>query len=188
MAQFYDGVLKLFGYNSFTLDFGLTQPSAFTHVTVIVPLFDGSVWNYYVFDPTTNSTFHDPTTGAYLTLQDMMARVAANPTDPQIAVQGMGFPTRHWLSSTPLYLPGYTQVGFANGYWIYSNLTYSLAQMMTDAAYGLVPFGYTAGLTGLIKALENNVFALGYSGDTTMLQQFVQTLTADNVPVDYYYH
>jgi len=57
-SVFFDNVLKLFGYNSFTINFG-DLLSDLTHVTVVIGDKSSGAWKYYIFDPTFNLTFRN---------------------------------------------------------------------------------------------------------------------------------
>lgn len=54
-ADYYRKILKEFGFESATLDFGIDTEMNLTHVSTIVLAPDG---NYYIFDPTFNATYH----------------------------------------------------------------------------------------------------------------------------------
>jgi len=53
-ANYYSQILRKFGFESFTVDFGIDIPNSLTHVTTVVRAPDGK---FYIFDPTFNAVY-----------------------------------------------------------------------------------------------------------------------------------
>ena len=70
-SLFFNKVLTLFGINSLTVDFGDLNHSL-THTTVMVTKRSRNRWNYYIFDPTFNVTFHNADNGNFLTISEIL--------------------------------------------------------------------------------------------------------------------
>src|SRR5262249_54478935 len=98
-ANFYAEVLNLFGIDALQMGFGNLNGNL-THVTVLVPILDGSSYKYYVFDPTFNCTFHDGSTGQYLTLFDLFDYLQGGRLS-DVVVESQSVDTRKWLATAP---------------------------------------------------------------------------------------
>jgi hypothetical protein len=100
MAVFYDLVLKTFGYDSFTIDFGDVS-DGLSHVAVNVPVCDGTTLKHYIFDPTFNTTFHDRTSGDQLDFFELIDALDGDMLD-RIEVITRSVQGRDWVSIGPL--------------------------------------------------------------------------------------
>lgn len=70
-ADFLTKTLQLFNYTAFSLDIGLKN-TTITHVITIVALPNSDQWEYYILDPTFNSTFIDRGTNDFTNLSELI--------------------------------------------------------------------------------------------------------------------
>ena len=70
-ASFFSKVLTLFGYESFTMDFGY-EGTPVTHVTTILATRNGAAVDFYVFDPTFNGVYVDGSSGKLVPLGQLL--------------------------------------------------------------------------------------------------------------------
>jgi hypothetical protein len=182
-AIFFDKVLKLFGYNSFTLDVGDLRDSL-THTTVIVPIRGtGGTWQFFVVDPTYNVTFHDAGTGNDLTYFDLLNALQSSQVS-RVAVQNDNLDQRNWLSDGPSSLPGLTfRAISASGYYVYGRPGYGLNTYLDAIAGDLQANGYAPGLTGFLQLLQARIFSVGQSLDPSVAQQFINQVQSLGIPL-----
>lgn len=181
-AQVYDGILKIFGYQSFTVDFGDIR-DGLTHVSVIVPVknADGAD-RYYMFDPLFNVTYHDRSTDNLLTYFDMLDYVNAGRVADIEVVRGT-VEQRDWISTIPMNTSELvldTQVG---NFWVYAYSGYGLDVHLRDNEALFVANGYSPGMTGWITLMQTRVFNVGQSLNPDVAAGFVSELRARNIAI-----
>jgi hypothetical protein len=182
-ALFFDKVLKLFGYDSFTIDIGDIR-NGLSHVTVVVPLQDAhGVWQFYLVDPTYDVTFHDSNTGNYLTYFNLLDALK-NQQVGSVTVAQDDLGQRNWLSVGPSSISGLSfRFIAANGYYVYGRPGYGLNTWLTSIAGDLTSLGYATGLTGFIQLLQARVFSVGQSLDSSVRQLFIDQVQARGIPM-----
>lgn len=183
---FYNNILKLFGYDSFTLNFGDLRDDL-THVTVIVPIANGTNdWNYYIFDPTFNTVFMAPGTTRQLTVQEMLLYYRQGMMNQITAVQD-SIAEREWLALGIVNQTQYihkTQVQAAGlTVEVYSRPTYSISTWTYEISSTLTRYGYSTGTTGYLQLLTNRIFTVGQSSNSAVRDRFIYYLQAYGVSV-----
>ena len=99
---FLDKVLQLFGYASFTVNYGDLR-DGLTHVNVVVPvrrLVIGAAapeFDFYFFDPTFNGIYVDTQTGVQLPIREMLKRIVDGQQD-SIRIEEMPLDRREYLA------------------------------------------------------------------------------------------
>ncbi len=183
---FYNNILKLFGYDSFTLNFGDLRDDL-THVVVIVPIANGtSDWNYYIFDPTFNTVFMEPGTTRQLTIQEMLIKYRQEQTS-LISVAQDSIADREWLSLGIVNQTQYihkSQVQASDlTVEIYSRPTYAISTWTNEISSSLTRYGYSTGMLGYMQLLSNQIFTVGQSANTAPRDRFIYYLQAFGISV-----
>ncbi|WP_083265753.1 MULTISPECIES: acyltransferase family protein [Pseudomonadaceae] len=75
-AVFQARLLKMFGYEAFTMDFGI--PGTFTHVTTVVAVGPADAKRFYIFDPTFNAGLVTVADNMQLDLDEALALPASD--------------------------------------------------------------------------------------------------------------
>jgi hypothetical protein len=187
-AVFFDKILKLFGYDSFTLDFGDTREEL-THVTTILPVKEGGGWQYYIFDPSFNAVMVS-TEGKLLSVFDLI-RYAQSGRSDDVHVRSKPLMERRFF--LPPALEGgcqivrrkfddYTVCQFPKcgapdlGCNFFDNYLERFAARFSAN-------GYPIGKGGFLKLLTRRVYSVGPSIDPFFRQDFLARLSEVGVPV-----
>jgi hypothetical protein len=180
-SLFLNKILTLFGIDSFAVDFGDVN-DLLTHTTVIVAKHSGNRWNYYIFDPTFNVTFHNPANGQFLTFDEILNLPLTN-IEKKIRIRQRSLHKRKFLTlrkdekrcpkikkSTKEYLvcsiPGYT----LQSYFDFNNPMY-------------VKNGYSKNLSGFFQLLRNRIFVIGSISKPGSRDQFMKILKTHEIPL-----
>jgi hypothetical protein len=176
-AVFFDKILKLFGFNSFTIDFGTTR-DALTHVSDVVGFWWGGQWNYYLEDPTFNGDYvtatGQPATVGYLVNQRLSTsnlRFVSSPLDGLTLVQLQ--PSLR----TDVVLT--RQSGSKYYYWY---MSYGLNFYIQQNAAVIQQDGYSTSYLLLPQLLATQVFAVGTALDPTASSGFIAQLHQMGIP------
>ena len=173
---FLSNMLKLFGYEAFTLNFGELRDDL-THVNVIVAIPNGSNdWNYYILDPTFNITFLEPGTSRMLTFQEMIQKINSGQAH-QISVRQDSIAERDWLAFGTVSLPQYelklqTQSA-EQGIRVYSRASFTLSAWLLENRVALTRYGYSTGTTGYLQLLTNQIFSVGPTTNSAVRDRFI---------------
>lgn len=183
---FLNNILRLFGYDSFTLNFGDMRDDL-THVTVIVPVANGAGdWNYYMFDPTFNTVFQAPGTDRLLTVQEMFQKLQLGQST-QIYVRQDSLAQRDWLSLAPVSQSEYTVQSLppnsSPGILVYSRPAYSINVWTNEIRNSLMKYGYSTGTTGYLQLLTKQIFTVGQSPNSAARERFIWWVKAYGIPV-----
>jgi hypothetical protein len=183
MATFFDKVLKLFGYNSFVVDFG-DAAAGLTHVTVVIAQWEVSRWQYYLFDPTFNLTFQRRTSGTYASVEELMDLRDQGKLLEAIVVDQMLLDRRNFLAvrgdrtdSTRVKV-----VNDAGDYLVCTIPGYGINMFFHNWRHTFERGGYPPGFQGLVQLLKKRVFRVGPSLDARAAQRFAAKLKARGIP------
>lgn len=183
---FLNNILHLFGFDSFTLNFGELREDL-THVVVIVPIANGSNdWNYYVFDPTFNTLFLEPGTDRMLTFQEMVQKIKNGQTN-LISVRQDSFTDRDWLSVGPVSNTQYqlksAPASTNSNIYVYSRPNYTLTSWLTEIKTPLARYGYSTGTTGYLQLLTNQIFSVGSTNNSAVRDRFISFVVSAGINI-----
>ena len=185
MAMFYDHLLKMFGYDSFTIDFG-DQRDGLTHVTVVVPFWHGTEWKHPILDPTFNTTLHDRATGCQLDVFELLDALESDSMDTVVA-RAESVDSRNWISigprKDPHKLPHFFLREVAGERYIYGRTDRGLMEYLEGNAAALAANGYSGGLRGFVQLIRARMFSVGSSTSNTARQDFIGQLQARGIPL-----
>ena len=185
IAIFYDRLLKIFGYDSFTIDFG-DQRDGLTHATVVVSFWDGTVWKHHILDPTFNTTLHDRATGCQLDVFELMDALEGDSMDT-VVVRAESVDSRDWISIGPRKDPHKDPHFFlrevAGERYIYGQTDRGLMDYLERNAAGLAANGYSGGLRGFVQLIRARMFSVGPSTSNSARQDFIDQLQARGIPL-----
>jgi hypothetical protein len=183
MATFFDKVLKLFGYNSFVVDFG-DAAAGLTHVTVVVAQWEVSRWQYYLFDPTFNLTFQRRTSGAYAPVEELLPFRDQDRLREAFVVDQMLLDRRNFLA-----VRGHRAdssrvkvVQDAGDILVCAIPGYSIQMFFYNWRSTFERGGYSPSTLGLVQLLNKQVFRVGPSLDARAALRFVAKLKARGIP------
>jgi hypothetical protein len=179
-AYFYSGILNLFGIDALQMGFG-SPTGDLTHATVVVPIWDGVTYQYYIFDPTFNCTFRDASTGDYLTVFDLFDYLQGGRVN-DIAVESQSLATRTWLATSPVASPNLILTSVTAGLCLYRWPDYGLNSYLQTWGPLFTANGYSAGVTGFIQLMEAHIFGVYPSLSSAAAQQFIAMLQARGIP------
>lgn len=174
-------VLRLFGFDSFTLNFGDLRDDL-THVTVIVPLSVDGNTTFALFDPTFNSTFRDPS-GRHLSYEELV-RLSSRNAVGRVTVNFQPMPDRQYVfagAATPERCDR-----IANTHGPFSKCTiesFTLDDYLTTFADKLEANGYPATLQGFSMLMSTEVFGVGSLTRPAQVNELLKRLDALDVEV-----
>lgn len=196
-AVFFDRVARVFGLDTFTINFGDLRGDL-THVSVVLaePGENGEGYRFHLFDPTFNTTFRHLATGDYATVFEMADSFDAGRMS-EIYASSAPLGDRSWFTfRTERWNNPYSQ-GAADlnvilgisprgesvfGLVPLSRPGYSLAEYLRLHRDPLTKYGYGADLGGFVRLFENRVFGVGASRDPQAARQFVAELERRGIP------
>ena len=177
-AVFFDKVLKVFEFNSFTVDFGSLE-HGLTHVTVVLGLKVKEQLNFYLFDPTFNLTLRQPDGLGHLPMKEFlfgrpeMVRVEARSLDRRDFYAPPNRPETPDFQIKKRY-EDYT-VGHRPGYGIHEYFK------SFQSTFDKGPF--TADLAGISGLFRNRVYSVGAARDSSISDAFKNRLSGWGIPV-----
>lgn len=156
MAVFGSDVLNLFGFDTFTVDFGDTT-SSLTHVSVIL------AWQgqFYMYDPTFNMTFQSAATGAPMGIFEVMDAMLSGSASSVNVTEG-SLDQRFFLATTPQPTSNY-QLRGAGACYDYGYLGYSINTFVSLWSSIMAQAGYSPDMTGLMQLFDHHVYSVGIS-------------------------
>ena len=180
-SVFLDKVLRLFGFDSFTINFGSLE-GHLTHVTVIVALPNSSGdKEFYILDPTFNATFVDQASSQPLPVWELLERAETPGDFGTVAVSSRPVAKRDWLA-----IPGLAHTADqsicgddaeeGDPYVICSRPNYSMDHYWSSFAESLDKLGFDRGPRGFFQMFRHHVFSVGRSADTGAREQFLRGL------------
>jgi len=181
-SVFYNKVLRLFDYPSFTINFGDLDGSL-THVTVIIPERQGNAYSYLIFDPTFNATFWHRASGARLGFGDLV-QLARGGHENLVRIESRSVDQRDVLllskdrdSCRELRSEG-------DGYVVCSHPGYGIGTFLAAWEDRFVTYGYGAGQFGLFQLMSNRMFSVGPSPDEAARAGFLSLLAKLGIPLE----
>ncbi len=181
MALFYDRLLKMFGYDAFTINFGDLR-DWLTHVAVIVPVSDGTAWEHHIFDPTFNTTFHDRVTGCQLGMFELIDALDTDSMDSVVA-HSESMDSRDWISIGPLKESFFFLRDVVGDRYVYGRSDGRFVDFLDRNTRELAANGYAGGLKGLAQLMRARMFSIGPCGNATATQDFTRQLEARGIPL-----
>ncbi len=190
-AIFLNKVLRLLGYNSFTMNYG-DLADDLTHVTVVVPIQRdessqaspkvGNSWDFYIFDPTFNGIYVDAQTGAQLPFQKMLELIAAG-QEASIRVDERPLDQREFLAlpDDRGQCPELIEEG--GRYLVCAYPGFGIEQYLADWDQRLRRNGYSTGVGGLFELMFARVFSVEPSPAPGAREEFVTLLGEFGIPV-----
>ena len=181
MALFYDRVLKAFGYDSFTVNFG-DMRNWLTHVAVIVPVWDGTGWKHHIFDPTFNTTFHDRETGCQLGIFELVDALDGDTMDTVVA-RSESMDSRDWVSIGSLKESHFVLQDVIGDRYVYGRSDGELVDYLERNKREFAANGYAGGLGGLVQLMRARMFSVGSCPSDAAKQDFGNQLMARGIPL-----
>lgn len=186
-SVFLDKLLKLFGYDSFTINFGEID-KGLSHVTVVVPLERDGTRKFFLFDPTVNVTFRRPN-GDYVSIDELLRDYARDALSGIVLDQGDLSRRDYLVPNDPLdsracpVLDG-VENGIAKcripGY----GFDYYFAGKSFPAWGGqMARNGYRTGLAGFLQLLSGRIMGVGEALDPSVRAQFIDLMRGLGVEV-----
>ncbi len=183
-AVFFGKLLRLFGYESFTANFGIVE-DGLNHVTTIVPLRVEDGWRFLNLDPTFNVTFWKTSDQMHDLLELLSQHKAAkvpNLYEKQGDISRMEHLVTHdRMNKDRCALP----VSEHDGFWVcrnpQKNFQYTFSSEQSWG--GLLPHhGLSRGTAGYFDLMLAGFFSVGSTGDSEARQAFLVGLR--NLGVD----
>ena len=181
MALFFDRLLKAFGYDSFTIDFG-DLGDWLTHVVVIVPVWDGTGWEHHIFDPTFNTTFHDRATGCQMDVFEVIDALEGDALDGIVAL-AESLESRDWISIGPRTQSNLFLRDVMDDRYVYGRDDGTLTHYLERNSRELERNGYACGLGGFVQLMRARIFSIGSSSNPAATQDFARQLEARGIPL-----
>lgn len=180
MAVFYDLVLKTFGYDSFTIDFGDIS-DGLSHVAVNVPVCDGTTLKHYIFDPTFNTTFHDRTSGDQLDFFELIDALDGDMLD-RIEVITRSVQRRDWVSIGPLMESFFGLKEVLGDRYVYGRSDGRLTDYFVRYESVFAANGYDPGLRGFLQLMRTRMFSHGSCEFRPATEDFTDKLSVRGIP------
>ena len=180
MAEFYDGVLKLFGYDSFTINYGDLR-NGLSHVVVIVPVLDGPAWRHYLFDPTFNTTFHDRASGCQLDFFELVDALRSDSLD-WVEVISRSVQGRDWVSIGALKESFFGLKEVMGDRYVYGRSDGRLTDYIERYKREFAANGYGPGIRGFVQLMRARMFAHGPCDCREATNDFAEKLRARGIP------
>ena len=180
MAVFYDRVLKAFGYDSFTINFGDVR-DGLSHVAVSLPICDGATLKHYLFDPTFNTTFHYRAGGCQLDFFELVDAFDAGGLD-RIEVRTRSIQGRDWISIGPLMEPFFGLKEVIGDRYVYGRSDGRLTDYLEKCGREFAANGYEPGLAGFVQLMRARMFSLGWCAFVPATDDFANKLQVRGIP------
>ena len=184
MSLFFDQLLKMFGYGSFTVNFGDSR-DGLTHVTVIVPIQDGNAWKHHVLDPTFNITFLDQKTACQFDFFEIIDTLDGGTMD-EVGVVAGSIDSRNWMSIGPFREPGHKFVlrDVIGDRYVYKRAEDNrfIDYYLANRAGAFAANEYSTGLRGFVQLMRARLFGLGSSTAADATRDFTNQLQARRIP------
>lgn len=166
-AVVYDRILKLFGFDSFTMNFG-DRRGDLTHSTVVVPLLTGDTTRFVIFDPSFNATFRD-SSGKHVDVLDLAKRAAASSL-AGVVVEAEPMPERKYVFRDASPRPSQcTSAPTPEGDQYSCRVSkFGLEEYLLTFSDALVRHGYPTTIDGFGQLLRREVFGVGTSRDPAL--------------------
>lgn len=181
-SVFYDKVLRLFDYPSFTINFGDLDGSL-THVTVIIPEREGTAYRYLIFDPTFNATFWHRETGRRLAFGDLI-RLAREGHESLVQIESRSVDRRDVLLLSKDRDSCRELRREENDYIVCGHPGYGINTFLDNWADRFVTYGYGAGQYGLFQLMSRRMFSVGPSPNETVRAGFLALLRQLEIPLE----
>ncbi len=180
-SLFLNKVLALFNINSFTLDFGDTN-NFLTHTTIVVTKHSGDHWKYYIFDPTFNFTFQNPTSGYFLTFSELLD---VPPTDikDKIKINQWSLRKRKFLAlkEDAKLCPAAKET--TSDYLTCSISNYTLQRYFDSVNPQFVKNGYSENLSGFLQLLWRRIYSIRGFSKQNSREGFMRILKTHKIPL-----
>ena len=181
MALFYDRVLKAFGYDSFTVNFG-DMRDWLTHVAVIMPVWDDTAWKHHFFDPTFNTTFHDRETGCQLDIFELIDALDGDTMDTVVA-RSESMDSRDWVSIGSLKESHFFLRDVVGNRYVYGRSDGEFVDFLDRNTREFAANGYAGGLGGFVQLMRARMFSVGSCTSDAARQDFIGQLQARGIPL-----
>ena len=180
MAVFYDRVLKIFGYDSFTINFGDLRDDL-NHVATNVPIWDSATWKHYLFDPTFNTTFHDRGSGCQLDFFELVDALDTDTLD-HIEVTSRSVQGRDWVSIGALKEPFFGLKEVIGDRYVYGRSDGRLTDYLERFKRNFAANGYDPGLRGFVQLMRARMFSHGPCEFRPATDDFSNKLKVRGIP------
>ena len=185
---FLNKVFRLFGYDSFTINYG-DPKDALTHVTVVVPIRQNTSgsessgpWRFYFFDPTFNGTYVDPSSGDQLGVRRMLELITDDAVDG-IRLEEWPLDRREFLALPDEETRCPVVVERTDELLICEYPRFGIDQYLADWEDRLVRNGYSTGVGGLFELMLTRVFSVEPSPASGAREAFLAMLAEFDIPV-----
>ena len=182
-SLFLNKIFALFGINSITVDFGDTS-GFLTHTTVLVTKYFKNRWEYYIFDPTFNATFHNPETGHILTIQEILDLPPAN-IENKIKINQRLLHKREFLTlkKDAHLCPKIKKT--KRDYLICSINNYTLQRYFDLNNTQFTKNGYSKNLSGFFQLFRNRIFTIGGFSKPNSKNALIKLFKDHKIPLGY---
>ena len=180
-AVFFNKVARLFGFNSFTINFGELKDNL-THVTCIIAFPHDNQWRYYIFDPTFNATFRLSGTQEYATFSDLIV-AAKKKKYSRVWIEEMPLNQREYLalikdSSRCENLERETEI------FVVCSNHYDINSFVNIHKSLLIRNGFETELPAVyLQLMTNRVFSVGRSHNPIISKRFSELLQNAGIPI-----
>ena len=180
-SVFTSKVLRLFGFDAFTYNFG-DRAGDLTHVSVVVPFRQQGKWAYFLFDPTFNTTFRDSRpSGRYLTVADMV-RLARSGDVGQISLEQRPMTERKYLLDRAANTLNCDDERYQTQSFNVCRFDLTLGSYFAYSGLQMAEHGYTPDLPGFMKLMRAGIFSVEPTPNPAISDQFVSELESLGVP------
>lgn len=187
-AIFYDKVLKLFGYNSFTIDFGDSQDFT-THVTVIVAFREAGEWQHFIFDPTFNARFVTAQQSRDIDIAELV-RLNRKGEFQRISVKERSMSKRQhaYLVSDNHVMSKSVRASCQPGEYLgeagllCKRPEFNFKTYLNNFRVALERKGFSQDVVGFLKLLENRVYSIGPTINDDARASFLEKLDRLGIP------
>lgn len=193
MSSFFDKILKLFGYNSFIINFGDLRDNL-THVTVVVAhghqKGDQKYLKYFIFDPTFNCVFRRKKDLGYMTVSEMLDAVNKGAAD-SIMVDTLPLKGRCYLA----WIKHYPQLkksidkdvlifrGIKGDLLVVGLPNWNIYSFYENVSDSLRRYGYSSQLPeSYVQLLKHRLFHVGQSIEKDVSKRFKQKMIDRGIP------
>ncbi len=179
-SVFFDRILKMYDFNSFTINFGDLRDDL-THVTVLIGIKEEKKLNFYMYDPTFNFVFLLHSTDEILPIQDVFKLKNEGKID-LISVHEMFLTNRDYLATKDDSRKCEKLKYQKNSLLVCARPSFNLKKYFEIWESRYVKNGYTPGLNGFLQLFQNRVFSFGASLDSEATKIFRERLREWNIP------
>jgi len=181
MSEFFNRILKLFGVDSFTWNFGDLRQDL-THVTVVVADHSGDDTRYFIFDPTFNLTLHDAASGELLDIEQLLVLIRKGQWG-QVRPEVLPLEQRDFLVPKDRSRLCREFREEMEEWLVCGHPGYNVDVYLEQWNPRFQRAGYRTGLPGMLQLMANRSFSVGQGARPGTRDNFISLLERHGVPV-----